>query len=154
MTTKDRIATASKIVSIHDMDPRGFLSFDLLQILESIQKSALQYVWIVRQIECTGEPIPTGTVLSFEQLADHALRAGQTINGTVVGCAPGSFTVGDLESVTQIAGFPKTQATVAILAVDSSYFEVFAKDQSIIDQVRLAFHDVRMQDPRDYFAEG
>ena len=153
MMTSNDPTTTINIVSIHDMDPRGFLSFDLLQILEAIEESVREYAWVVSEIECTGQPVPIETVLSFVQLVEHAARAQQIIDGTIVGCPASYLAAADLEWITRIADFPRTQARVAILAVDSSYFDVIAKDLRIIELIRQSFRDVRVQDPRNYFEQ-
>jgi hypothetical protein len=154
MTTMNNSRTAIKVVSIHDMDQRGFLSFDLLQILRAIEQAVREYSWIVTDMECTGEPAPTRTILSFNQLADYAQRVEQTINGAVVGVPPGDLAEVDLETVTRISDFPRSRARVAILAVDSSYFEVIAKDPVVITLIQQTFREVRAEDPRHYFGLG
>jgi hypothetical protein len=142
------------IVSIHDKDPRGVLSFDLLQILRAIEQAVREYSWIIIDIDCTGEPPPTQTVLSFKQLVDYAQRVGQTIDGEVVGVPSSDLVEVDLEKITRISEFPQSRARVAILAVDSSYFDVIAKDLVVITLIQQTFRDVRAVDPRDYFGLG
>jgi hypothetical protein len=145
------------IVSIHDSHPRGFLSFDLLQILEAITAQVRQYSWIVTDAEvvthagCTGELLPIGRVLSFAELVHHARHVRQTIEGEVLGWPAASLIAPNLELISRILEFPRSQARVAIRAVDSCFFEVITKDPPIIDLIRQRFRDVRVQDPRNYF---
>lgn len=151
MSTTNNSTNTIQIVSIHDVGPKGFLSFDLVQILMAMQQSVRQCSWIVSDFECTGEPVPTRTIFSFNQLANYAQSVGQTIECTVVGVPPCDLAGTDLETVTRISDFPTSRARVAILAVDSSYFEVISKDSVVITQIQQAFREVRVEDPRRYF---
>lgn len=140
-----------RIVSIHDMDPRGFLAFDLADVLKACT-TAQEYDWVVVDIECTGSPIPSGVVMSSRTLLEHCRRAGQTITATVMAFPnAASAPVGAVPAMA-LTDFPRSQARVAILAIDSSHFEVLSKDPDVIDQVRHAFRDVRGADPSQYFA--
>jgi hypothetical protein len=151
MTTTNGSNPIIKIVSIHDLDQRGVLSFDLVHVLLAIEGAVREYEWIVSDIECIGEPIPAGIVLSFCQLVDYARGVQQTINGSICGFPNRNRVPLDLESIARIMDFPRSPARIAILAVDSTFFEVLSKDLIIIDELRKAFGDVRDQDPRNYF---
>jgi hypothetical protein len=139
------------VVSIHDMTPKGFLSFDLVQIVEALRNEVQNYFWIVEDIECTDRMPATGVVLSFQELVDLVNKVGQTINATILGYASMDHATQEQRAGTRLRDFPKSLTRVAILAVDSSYFEVFSKDSRITDLIRRAFHDVRVEDPKAYF---
>jgi len=140
-----------KVVSIHDKSSAGYLSFDLLQILEAIGDLVRGYVWLVIDMDCVGPPIAPKTVFTFDQFITLARQVDQTIDATIVGLPAAYLASTDLQSLGRIRDFPKEPARIAILAVDSSYFDVITKDPSIADRIRTVFLDVRDQDPRNYF---
>lgn len=154
MKVQTGLTSSIKVLSIHDTDEPGCLSFDLVDILQAIEVSVQQYVWLVAEIECTGASVPTRTVISFEQLIQHARHIGQMINGAIVGWPANAILGGDFDLMTQIRHFPGSQAMIAIVAVDSSFFEIVSKDQFIVKQIENAFHDVRTEDPTHYFTDG
>ncbi|HET8670696.1 MAG TPA: hypothetical protein VFM05_08750 [Candidatus Saccharimonadales bacterium] len=50
-----------------------------------------------------------------------------------------------------LAFFPENEIHLAIVAVDSTYFEVYAKDQSVVANINDRFTTVMLHDPIDYF---
>lgn len=151
MTTIDKSVT---VVSIHDKDARNVLSFDVLEILEAIEQSARDHWWVVGELECIGDPPPCGTVLSFDHVVRCFQRVEQTIDGVIVAGPPSAFASANIVTVARLGDFPSTQNRLAIVAVDSSYFDVASKDAGVVEQLRRKFRDVRDIDPRDYFGGG
>jgi hypothetical protein len=47
--------------------------------------------------------------------------------------------------------FPTSKAELAIVAVDSSFFEIYAKDPQLVTALQHHFKEVRLQDPASYF---
>jgi hypothetical protein len=75
-------------VEIHDMHPRGFLSFDLKEILHCLGEDATERVWRCTNLEITGDATPeleaaerADTLISGERLLALAERTNQVIWG-------------------------------------------------------------------------
>ena len=119
-------------LEIHDMHPRGFLGFDLKDVLRCLGKDATDRIWRCVNLEVTGEATreleaveETGEVLTGERLMSLAERTNQVIWGDFLGRRPGEET-----------------ESLRISAIDSSFWEVFG-DEGCLDKVRAAFRDVR-----------
>jgi hypothetical protein len=139
------------VVSIHDKDPRGVLSFDFGEILTSIREFVENFAWVVCSLESTGGAVRLRTPLQTLGLLNELAGSGQSIDGSIVGVNGTSLNGEALAAVSDLARFPTNEARIALLAIDSSYFEVLAKDREIIEAVRGAFRDVRVEDPIKYF---
>jgi hypothetical protein len=153
-----------KIVSIHDEDPSsGVLSFDLKDVLKALQNHLGSWSFCVIEIDAVGKRVDEfcdavqsargrGIWASREELEDIAARAEQTISAEILGF-PAELNRSSLsEQDLNLACFPVSKAEVAIVAVDSSYFEVYAKNSAVLDAIRGAFQDVREEDPAPYFS--
>ncbi|MEQ9490537.1 MAG: hypothetical protein RIM72_16250 [Alphaproteobacteria bacterium] len=123
-------------VEIRDKDPRGFLSFDLEQILECLGDAALRRVWRCTHLECSGEGADALELASEaidpvdgERLLQLARSVLQVIDGEFAGYLPGQLHV-----------------SLRISAIDSSLWEVFGDDVTL-NRIRAAFKDVRPIDP-------
>jgi len=137
-------------VSIHDMHPSGFLSFDLGSIIECLEDRN-DFLWIPVAFECEGEEVPSLVPQDTTQFLAALGRSDQTIDATVIGVERHSLSAIDLGAATDLLQFPTSAAQLAILAVDSSYFDVLTKNPCHIEQVARRFTDVRIEDPANYF---
>jgi hypothetical protein len=145
-----------QIHSIHDRHG-GLLAFDLKDILEALEPLLDGWTWHVGNLETVSNaPIaePEGQWLSSRELTDFANAIAQTIDGTFIAYPKeqgtrGVSEVGDLDEL-EIA-FPTSLAELMIVAVDSSYFEVYAKDPKVTELLRRRFKDVREKDPTVHF---
>jgi hypothetical protein len=128
------------IVTIHDLDPRGFLAFDLVDILSCLGPTIRDYEWIVSGLECTSQDAQalcdevqknsgSGLRMTTEELQAAAKRFGQTIEGVFTG--------------TPAHG---TKEEILIRAVDTSYFEVMTHSQERIVALHGCFKDVRRRE--------
>jgi hypothetical protein len=128
------------VATIHDMEPRGFLAFDLIDILNCFGSTIHGYEWTVTGLDCTGTEAQLlcdqlekagelGAHLTTEELQTAARNFGQTIEGTFVGVPAQGI---------------KDQ--VVIRAVDSSYFEVTTRDPQKLAALQTCFKDVRRRD--------
>jgi len=119
-------------VEIHDCHRRGYLAFDLKDILRALGQDAKERVWRVEQLECTGEATPeleqieaASTAVTGEELLALAERTNQIIEGTFLG---------RLTS--------ENRDSLRIHAVDSTLWEVFG-DERCLSHIRDSFLYVR-----------
>jgi hypothetical protein len=136
-------------VSIHDMHPNHFLSVDLKDILGCLHDIA-DFVWVAKDFESTSDVFECRMPYTTSELLAALERSGQTINGTILGTPQESVMGSNLETVSDILQFRTSPAQVAILAVDSSYFDVLTKNQAHIEQLTRRFADIRLEDPAEY----
>jgi len=145
---------AIHVYSIHDRDG-ALLAFDLKDILHALQPMLHRWIWYVDELETvstdTTDDVADGTWLSSSKLLHWAEGLAQTVNGTFIafpkelaGATPGSADRG-------VADFPASQAELVIKAVDSSFFDVCAKDAAVAALLRRCFKDVREEDSENYF---
>jgi hypothetical protein len=146
-----------QIHTIHDRSG-GLLAFDLKDILEALEPLLDRWTWHVGHLDTVSNAVPTaepeGEWLSSRELTDFANAIAQTIDGTFIAYpkgqgARGVSEVGDLDEL-EIA-FPTSLAELMIVATDSSYFEVYAKDPKVTELLRRRFKDVREKDAKVYF---
>ena len=151
------------VLSIHDEEPdRPILAVDLKHILAALHTAAEDWAFWVNALDATGvgaERLRSriaaasgpGAWLSSEELRACADAMDQTIDGVVLAfpkdTVPTSVNAEDVD----IGSFPRSRAVCAIVAVDSSYFEVYAKDGAVAERIRSTFHRVVEHDPTDYF---
>jgi len=89
--------------------------------------------------------------MSWEQLVQWAAQIQQTNDGEFIAFSS------DIERATitdedlDLGQFPTSKAQLAVLAIDSTYFEVYAKDPDVLVALRRSFRDVRLEDPSPYF---
>jgi hypothetical protein len=119
-------------VEIHDKHPRGFLAFDLKEILRCLGHDALDRAWRCVNLECTGEAMEelealeqSGAAVSGERLLALAERTNQVIWGDFLGRRSG-----------------EAADTLRIHAIDGTVWEVFG-DDDCLGKVRATFKDVR-----------
>jgi hypothetical protein len=123
-------------VTIRDMKQTelgGFLSFDLVDIFSAIGDVAIVSTWKCRNVECVGqnaerlyELAETGKKVSGLELSEIANGISLTIDGQFE-----AYRAGEVEP------------WILIDAVDSSWFDVFSRDASVLERVRCHFRDVR-----------
>lgn len=151
------------LVSIHDQSPRGYLAFDLRDVLAALGDNVSQWTWWVTELDALGDAEvqsfcdavesqgENGVWVTAEEFMLLAGKIEQTIEGKFFGFtkdrSPSELTDEDLNW----GRFPTNQMQIGILAVDSSFFEVFARQESIVAAVRSKFSDVREKNPDSYF---
>jgi len=88
--------------------------------------------------------------MSYCDLLNQARKVYQTVAGAFLAFPRGlnmkSIAADDLN----LRAFPSSRAELAIVAVDGSFFEVFAKDPELLTPLRK-FPDVREENPAAYF---
>jgi hypothetical protein len=152
------------VLSIHDEEPdRPVLAVDLKHILAALGTLAGDWRFWVNGLDAMGAGAELlrsriaaasgqGVWLSLDELQACADAIDQTIDGFVLAfpkdTAPTTVSTEDLE----VSSFPRSRAVCAIVAVDSSYLEVYVKDSVVAERIRNTFHSVVEHNPLDYFA--
>lgn len=121
-------------IRIADRDARGVLSFDLRQLLDLLGDRVFQSDWLCFVEECTAVDQETTnlehaysdsallTGREFSELAAHTL---QVIDGVFQGFLPG-----------------ESQPWIKLAAIDSSFWEIYARDPSDLTPFQTAFRNV------------
>jgi hypothetical protein len=150
-----------QVLSIHD-HKESVLAFDLKDVLKALNGRFAECVWCITVLDCFGSEIceeacravensDGGIWMSWHELQLLAAQSIQTIEGEFLAfrreIGRASITERDLN----LGEFPTSKAELAILAVDSSFFEVYAKDPEVLVALRRSFQDVRLEDPSPYF---
>jgi hypothetical protein len=130
---------AMRGVELRDMHPRGYLAFDLKDILQCLGDDVLTRTWRCTHLECTGEAtreleeIETGRVeVSGARLLELALRTNQVVWGDFLGRKPNELNL-----------------SLILRAIDSSLWEVFGNE----DCLRKLSHSFRDVHPTDASAD-
>jgi hypothetical protein len=140
------------------LDGRGFLAFDLVEILDALEPRASTLDWIVTDYEPTADEGEvkafadavydaqnrrprSGIALDIERLRALARKAVQTIDGQFVGVR--SETSDSVEQLVNLRTFATSDAVIVVKAVDSSFWIVVTKSPEDIEAIRLRFEDVR-----------
>jgi len=128
-------AMAMRGVELRDMHPRGYLTFDLKEILQCLRDDVFARTWRCAYLECTGaaprelEAIQTGQVeVSGARLLALAMRTSQVIGGDFLGRRP-----------------DEPKPSLVLRAIDSTLWEVFA-DDDCLRKLSHSFEDVRPTD--------
>ena len=151
------------VLSIHDEEPdRPVLAVDLRHILAALHPLAGDWRFWVGGLDATGTGAERlraqiaaasgqGAWLGPDELQACADAINQTIDGVILafpkGTTPEALSAEDVE----VSSFPSSRAVCAIIAIDSSYFEVYAKDRAVAERVRSACRQVVEHSPLDYF---
>jgi len=154
--------SAVQVFSIHDHQ-ESLLAFDLKDVLQALNGQFALAAWCITVLECVGgerceeacqaveKSEGAGVWLSWDELVKLANQIDQTIEGEFLAfpreIEKASVTGQDLD----LGHFPTSKAELAILAVDSSYFEVYAKNPEVLAALRHCFRDVRLEDPSPFF---
>jgi hypothetical protein len=119
-------------VEIHDMDPRGFLAFDLREVLACLGEEASCREWTCQGLECAGDGTEDldeiereSRAISGTRLCDLAGRINQVIWGEFYGRQP-----------------HEKNASLIVKAIDSTLWEVFG-DEKCLSLVRTRFTSVK-----------
>ena len=149
-------------VSVHDTHPRGYLEFDLKDVLAALGPRVTEHWWLMTDLDCTGEAAQPlrraveatqgkGLVLSGSELVAASQDIFQTIDGTVFALPPSLTATGEAAArkISRADVLYET-APLVIVAVDSSYFDVLTRDEHDVQRLRARFRDVREQDASYY----
>jgi len=137
------------ILSVHDKTPEGHLAFDLLDIIKCLTSTIESYRWVAFDLDFLGDMFfAEGECLSTSELIDRSTKVEQVIDDTFLAY-----------SHTPIAGsvrsdwshFPGSSAVLAVVAIDSSFFDVYTKNVDHMRLLKSRFADVREEDPDRYF---
>jgi hypothetical protein len=141
----------SELLRVADKDVHGFLAVDLLQLLNAVTESGPTLDWVLQELTLTGnlrgrwtvqrletasrEP-PYGLRLSWAETLGIAEMITQVQEGVVIGLRAGS-------EPPSLGVEARTGAAEVVLeAVDSSYWEVYAKDNRVAAAIRAQFRCV------------
>jgi hypothetical protein len=159
-TGRRRLKTQNvAIVSIHP-DPAAPLAIEVKDILAALAPHLPHWIWCVRKLDWLGEnadavcqmveAAPNGLWMTSQELLAHTRKIYQTIDGEFLAfprkIEPNEVAPDEIG----LAGFPESRAELAIVAVDGSYFEVYAKDAGIAASLR-ALKNVREENSDRYF---
>jgi hypothetical protein len=138
------------VLSIHDRDPRGFLAFDLRDILECLLPTIASYTWVAFDLNFSGPSFITeGELLATNALLEASRKTAQTIDGHFVAYDE------RVDEATVMAdrsrSFPQSRAVLEVVAVDSTLFDVLTKKAADVDLIKSRFSDVREEDTSQYW---
>ncbi len=152
------------VLSIHDARSDGrSMAFDLRDVLCALGDIPKDYRFVLKELDATGpradeiaerlaSAAPLGLLVSADELVEIAAGLDQTIDAEIVGYPktidPSALTASDRD----LAAFPTNCMALAILAIDSSYFEVYTKNVDIIEALERTFRSTRREDPESYFS--
>ena len=128
-------------LTIHDLDDRGVLAFDLRDLLRVIGPRAITAEWTIT------DPVESGfeaTGPGGERLEALAEASAQIAGAELIAIAEDTQQViwgdfaGKLPNV-------QNQDWVTIRAFDSSFFEVETSDEAVIEKLKSHFRDVRIE---------
>lgn len=146
-----------RIVSIHDRVGLA-LAFDLKDILHPLSPKIDKFRWWVNIVDCVPAEScqkvahEQGTWLSSKELTSCVSAIDQTIDAVLLGFPadvdPREVSCEELE----LGSFPHSRAELAIVAVDSSFFEVYCKRSDIIGLLKKRFKDVREERAESHFS--
>jgi formylmethanofuran dehydrogenase subunit E len=139
------------IVSIHDRHPAGYLAFDVIDIIDAILPKVSSYYWIALDVDWIGGSIREGETMTTFELKLCLANVVQIIDGIFLGYNTLCPELDRGKAAKDYAHFPDSDADIAIVAVDGSFFEVYTKDAEIIRLLRDRFVDVREEDVSNYF---
>jgi hypothetical protein len=151
------------VLSIHP-DPEQPLAIDLKNLLQVLGPRLPGWVWCIRYLEWLGDADEgfdqaveaagsSGVWLSSADLMRHAKQVYQTIEGQFL-AFPKNTDRGQLDDQDlNLLDFPFNKMELAIVAIDGCFFEVYAKDPSLVNLLSC-FKDVREEDPTHYFSQA
>jgi hypothetical protein len=148
------------IVSIHP-DPARPLALDLKDLLIALKPDWNQWIWCVRNLDWLGADSelvcrdveaagPAGLWLTSEELYSHASGVYQTIEGDFLAFPREVDPIAVNGAELDLGAFPVSRAELAIVAVDGSFFDAYAKDSEVLAVLRQ-FGSVRDENPSLYF---
>jgi hypothetical protein len=155
--------TAIHIISIHDADD-DFLGFDLPDVLQALADRTAEWSWYVTEFDAIGgggckqlcaavqTAAGSGVWLSSAEMVRMAADIRQTIDATLF-AFPRNTAPAAVDLRTVVESFPESMAELGIRAIDSTLFEVYAKEPEVVALLKQRFRDVRDEDPRLYFGE-
>ncbi len=117
-------------IRIKDMHPKGFLLFDLKDILSVVKTEVADSKWSCRDVEATTLRSPhveeyckNSDLISCKLLMEAAENTRQVVDGIF------SASFNDSE-------------WLRIEAIDSTYWEVFSKSSEVLSKLKEQFNDV------------
>ena len=149
---------AVQLVSIHDhAAERNFLGFDLSDVLDSLGERMWAWEWCITYLDAFGFAVedlcqkveasrPKGVWLSSDDIIQVASRIQRTIDGTFLAFPKGDDYSAMPSAEVSLQFFAASRAQLAIQAVDSTYFLVYAKSPLDLQRIRRRFRDVRRED--------
>jgi hypothetical protein len=152
------------VLSIHVHAPNHTLSFDVKDILDALGERAMRWQWCVfydleayglgeklASILDTTESIRSGGIwLSASEFVQLAREIHQTVDGEFQAFLS-EISALDIPVEELDAPFPKSRGQLSIRAVDSTWFEVYAKHREDVERIQAHFSEVRIEDPSQYF---
>lgn len=144
----------NKTIEIRNLDARGALKCDLIDVLASLTDQGAQLRWFIFEIEAVGvvsetnvrdlaaqaRENPNGTRIEWSRLLRMAEELDQMINCLIVGCAEGEV----IPSRTDATG---SNCSVIIEAVDSTFWRVTSRLPGIVEGLQARFEDSEIIPP-------
>jgi hypothetical protein len=131
-------------LEIWDLHERGYLAFDLRDLMRLLAPRSLAALWTVvcpensevEALEATGEGgvelerlAKKGAQITGTELAAIAERTNQVIWGEFVG------------------SLPSNEQWIVIRAFDSTFYEIITADDAVLDTLQATFRDIRLPKP-------
>lgn len=121
------------IIHIKDMRD-GCLAFDLEDLLELLGGQALQSVWRCKVEEAISKTVPINLVDAYNVREGHDGLSFKKLASETRQVIDGVFEAFNLHS---------ESPWVRLEAIDSSYWEIWARDENILKPFRARFTDVK-----------
>src|SRR5262249_21888100 len=107
------------------------------------------YEWIAFDVDFVGGSfVAEGELLTTRTLLERSRNVEQTIDGKFLAYHERPIVA---KARWDYSHFPDSNAVLAVVAVDSSYFEVYTKNAENVRLLKGRFSDVTDEDPNQYF---
>ena len=120
-------------VTIHDLHERGFLAFDLIDILRLAESETRASIWECRGVECVGK--------LADELHSVPDAAGRISGSELLRLAEGVHQV--IDGTFKAYRGEEISEWLEIQAVDSTMYVVVTGDNELVGRIREWFRDVR-----------
>lgn len=128
------------MLTIHDLDNRGVLAFDLHDMMRTLAPLSLTAMWTITSPDASSFEATGAGGLRLEELAE---KSSQIKGDELLALADETVQVIWGDFVATLPADPHRE-WLTIRAVDSSFYEVETSDDASITKIKSRFYDVRI----------